>query len=282
MMEESLRLCQSRNAGIVNPMPLILVTNGDGITSPGLRAAVEAVMPLGEVVVVAPSSQQTSAGRGLRGAESESFQQVELKIGGKAVKGYHCDCSPARVVLHAFDVLFTKRKPDLLVSGINYGENLGTNVTISGTIGAALQSAAYGVHGLAMSLQAKMENHRKHPELEWDVARYFARQFAKLMLETPLPYDVDILNVNVPASATAKTPWKVTRLSRQGYFANRIAKPTPASRIGDAKCAYGFDAATLEPDSDILALRNGLVSVTPVSMDLTSRVDLNSVLKGRT
>jgi 5'-nucleotidase len=261
-------------------MHLILVTNDDGIASPGLRTAVEAVLPLGKVIVVAPSSQQTSAGRGLHGDDSESFHQVDLKIGGKVVHGYHCACSPARAILHAFDVLFTKKKPDLLVSGINYGENLGTNVTISGTIGAALQAAAQGVHGLAISLQTEMENHRRHPELEWTVALHFARQFATLMLATPLPADVDILNVNVPASATAKTRWKITRLSRQGYFADCIANPTPASRIGDAKCSYGFDVATLEPDSDILAICNGLVSVTPVSMDLTSRVDLKSFLKG--
>ena len=261
-------------------MHLILVTNDDGIASPGLRTAVEAVLPLGEVIVVAPSSQQTSAGRGLHGDDSESFHQVDLKIGGKVVQGYHCACSPARAILHAFDVLFTKKKPDLLVSGINYGENLGTNVTISGTIGAALQAAAHGVHALAVSLQTEMENHRRHPELEWTVARHFTRQFATLMLETPLPDDVDVLNVNVPASATAKTPWKITRLSRHNYFVNRLANPILASKLGDGQCYYGFEEASLEPDSDIRAIRKGLVSVTPVSMDLTSRVDLTSFLKG--
>jgi broad specificity polyphosphatase/5'/3'-nucleotidase SurE len=88
------------------------------------------------------------------------------------------------------------------------------------------------------------------------------------------------MNVNVPASATANTRWKMTLLSRQGYFGNCIANPTPASRIGDAKCSYGFDVAALEPDSDILSFQNGFVSVTPISMDLTSRVKLESVFKG--
>jgi len=262
-------------------MSLILVTNDDGIESPGLRAAVEAVLPLGEVIVVAPSRQQTSAGRGLHGDQHGSFQRVELKFGGKTVTGYHCDCSPARVVLHAFDVLFHDQKPDLLISGINYGENLGTNVTISGTVGAALQAASHGVAGLAMSLQTDIVNHRKYVELEWAAASHFCHLFALATLNTKLPPDVDVLNVNVPASATIKTPWKVTRLSRQPYFVNHLADPHHASKIGEAVCQFGFDEASLEPDSDIRAVRSNLVSVTPVSMDLTSRIDLKTFFAGR-
>lgn len=258
----------------------ILVTNDDGIESPGLRAAVEAVFPLGNVIVVAPSRQQTSTGRSFRGDENAFLQPVEFPVSGSLVRAYHCECTPAWAVLHAFDVLFTRKKPDLVVSGINYGENLGTNSTISGTIGAALQAATHGVRGLAVSLQTEIENHHKHAELEWDIARHFCHEFAKLILETSLPADVDVVNVNVPISATVNTPWTVTRLSRQGYFGNRIANSTPASRIGDAVCRYEYDEATLEPDSDILAVCNGLVSVTPVSMDLTSRVDMASFLKG--
>ncbi|MDD5677991.1 MAG: 5'/3'-nucleotidase SurE [Kiritimatiellae bacterium] len=257
----------------------ILVTNDDGIESPGLRAAVEAVLSLGSVIVVAPSCQQTSTGRSFRGDKNSFLQPVKFPVNGTGVRAYHCECTPARAVLHAFDVLFSRKKPDLVVSGINYGENLGTNSTISGTIGAALQAATHGVRGLAVSLQTEIENHRKHVALEWSVARHFCREFARLMLERTLPADVDVLNVNVPASAKVNTPWTVARLSRQGYFSNLITAPTPASKIGDAVCRYGFDAATLEPDSDILAVCNGLVSVTPVSMDLTSRVDLKSFLK---
>lgn len=259
-------------------MPLILVANDDGIESPGLHAAVEAVLPLGEVIVVAPSHQQTSAGRALHGDRNGSFLKVQLPFDGKTVIGYHCDCSPARAVLHAFDVLFRKKLPDLLVSGINYGENLGTNVTISGTVGAALQAAAHGVPALAMSLQTEIENHRKHVELDWRAARKFCKRFAQWILDEGMPRDVDILNVNVPAVATGETPWKVTRLSRQNYFVNQMAMPTLKSKIGEAVCRHGFDETLLEPDSDIKAIRDGLVSVTPVSMDLTARVDLGLFL----
>lgn len=261
-------------------MSLILVTNDDGIKSPGLLAAVEAVLPLGEVVVVAPSSQQTSAGRGLHGDKDGSLQRIDLNIGGRTVPAYHCDSSPASAVLHAFDVLFHERKPDLIVSGINYGENLGSNITISGTVGAVLQGASYGIPGLAMSLQTDIGNHRRHVKLEWAAASHFCRMFASMILTGPLPADVDILNVNVPSVAAAKTPWKVTRLSRQNYFVNHMANPTSTSTIGEAVCRFGFDEALLEPDSDIQAICSNLVSVTPVSMDLTSRIDLKSFLGG--
>ncbi|MDD4872979.1 MAG: 5'/3'-nucleotidase SurE [Kiritimatiellae bacterium] len=256
-------------------MTTILATNDDGIESPGLRALVEAVLPLGKVIVVAPSNQKTSAGRSFVGARSEYFRQMDYQVNGTVLEAYHCECSPARIVLHAFDILFKDKKPDLLVSGINYGENLGTNVTISGTIGAALQAASYGVQGLTVSLQTEMEDHFNYPELDWSTVRHFARQFAALMLEREFPADVDILNVNVPAVATNNTQFKWTKLSRQSYFANHINDPTILSRIGDARCCYGFKKETLEPDSDILAFSQGLVTVTPMSMDLTSRVDIN-------
>lgn len=234
----------------------------------------EAVLPLGKVIVVAPSRQKTSTGRSLSGAKRARFHRTHYRAGGVALEAYHCDCSPARAILHAFDVLFRDAKPDLLVSGVNYGENLGSNVTISGTIGAALQAAAAGVPGLAMSLQTPVGDHYEYTTLDWSAARHFARKFARLRLKRPFPADVDFLNVNVPARATPRTRFCWTRLSRQPYFANRIESPTPHSRLGDAICCYGFNPTTLEPDSDILAFHRGFVSVTPMSLDLTARVGL--------
>ena len=258
-------------------MSFILVTNDDGIESPGLRTVVEAMLPLGEVIVAAPSRQQTSAGRSFIGLKSEYLKELPYSASGKQVQAYHCDCSPARVILHAFDVLFNERKPDLVVSGVNYGENLGTNVTISGTVGAAIEAAAHGVHGLAVSIQTKIEEHFKYPELAWNAARYFTREFAKIILQNELPADIDVLNVNVPALATQQTECRWTRLSRFGYFGNIVKDPQISSRIGDAVCCYGFDESRLEPDSDIFAFRKGLVTVSPISMDMTSRVNLETL-----
>jgi len=124
-----------------------------------------------------------------------------------------------------------------------------------------------------------MRDHLNHVEMDWTVAKYFTHYFAKLMLNKKMPADVDILNVNIPASATIKSPWKITRLSRQPYFTNHIKNPDPKSKIGDAKCCYGFDKKKLESDSDIAVFTKGVISVTPLSLDMTARVGLKKMEK---
>lgn len=261
-------------------LPLILVSNDDGISSPGLRAAVESVEKLGEVIIVAPSSQQTSMGRSLWGDENEYLHEIQFKAHNKKITAYHCDCSPARIILHAIDVLFTDKKPDLIVSGINYGENLGSNITLSGTIGAALQGASMGIPALAVSLQTEIKFHHNHGELDWDAAKYFTTLLVERILNSQLPDDVDILNVNIPSSATSKTPWKMTRLSKQPYFTNRIESPHIKSKVGDGKCVIAAERTSHNPDTDIyVILEEQIVSVTPLSLDMTSRIDLSDLRK---
>jgi 5'-nucleotidase len=131
---------------------------------------------------------------------------------------------------------------------------------------------------LAMSLQTEIENHRRHVALEWGAATHFCRIFAAWILDSRMPDDVDLLNVNVPTNATAKTPWDVTRLSRQNYFVNHLANPTLHSMIGEAVCRLGYDEKVVEQDSDIKAFRSGRVSVTPISMDMTARIELESLV----
>lgn len=250
---------------------LILLTNDDGIESPGLKAAVEAVSGLGDVLVVAPTTQKTSMGRSLWGAKTEYFRQASFVANGKDIEAYHMDCSPARVVLHSLDVLFVDRKPDLIVSGINYGENLGTNLTISGTIGAVIQGSCMGIPGLAVSLQTERENHHVHADLNWGAARYFTEKFAKMMLEADATSSPQMLNVNIPACATINTNWRITRQSMQPYFTNLVKTPSRESSVGEGECVLGYDEKSLEPDSDIYAIVNeGVVSVTPLGLDLTA------------
>lgn len=258
--------------------PLILVTNDDGIESPGLRAAVEAAIELGEVTVVAPTTQKTSMSRSLWGAPEERLHEIDYEINGQSVPAYHADCSPARLIIHALQTLFTDRKPDLLVSGINYGENLGTNIGLSATCGAAFQAAADNIPALAVSLQTAIANHLNHAELDWDAAEHFTKYFARKILEGNLPDDVDVLNVNIPAEATPKTEWKWTRQSHQPYFLNSITDPSQKSTIGDGKCIIKFDESKIECDSDIHAITvKHIVSVTPLSSDSTSRVKFDDI-----
>lgn len=251
----------------------ILVTNDDGIESPGLKAAVAAALPLGNVTVVAPTGQQTSMGRSFHGKRDEHLRPIDYTVSGRTIEAYHADCSPARIVLHAMDVLFTSSKPDLVISGINYGENLGSNLTISGTVGAAIQAATMGIRAIAAALETEIHNHHKYADLDWTAATYFTRKFAALMLTAEeMPHDVKFLNINIPADANEKTPWRMTSQSHAAYFSNIIENPVKTSKIGDGRCVIKLDDQSLEPDSDIYAIfKDRIVSVTPLSLDMTAR-----------
>lgn len=260
-------------------MPLIFVTNDDGIHSPGLRAAVEAVLNLGDVLVVAPTHQQTSMGRSLPSNTDGILHPIPYQVRGRKVPAYHINGSPAQAVMYGLLFLCDDRRPDVLVAGINYGENLGTGITISGTVGAALQSANMGIPGLAISLETDKAFHYHHGEVEWDTAIHFTRLFTRHLLAGHLPPDVDVLKVDVPRDATPETPWRVTRLSRHPYYAAYLETPAPEGAIG-GRLSYrvAADPARLEPDSDIYAfLVDRVVTVVPLSLDLTSRVDLRAL-----
>ena len=138
-------------------MTLILVTNDDGIQSPGLWAAAGALLPLGRVVIAAPREQQTSTGRSLPVSSDGRILAYPLEIAGQTLEAYSVGGTPAQAVLHAVLEILPER-PDLVVSGINYGENVGSGVTISGTVGAALEAGALGIPALAVSLQMLSEN----------------------------------------------------------------------------------------------------------------------------
>jgi 5'-nucleotidase len=259
-----------------NP-PLILITNDDGITSPGLRAAAQAASPLGELLVVASNRQWSGAGRSMPRAEG-CITPFAMEVDGQPVTAYQTDASPALIVIYALHEL-ALRPPALLISGINYGENLGSDVTISGTVGAALQGAVCGVPALAASLQTPKETHTKPcDDVDFSAAIHFTRTFARQMLQTSLPSDVDVLKLDVPDDATPYTPWRLTRVSRQPYF---VTIPPQRSSLADP-LTLDYDMIPhpehVEPDSDIYALAvDRVVSVAPLSIDLTTRADFDEI-----
>lgn len=263
-------------------LPHIAITNDDGIDSPGLRAAVEAVADLGTITIVAPTDQQTATGRGLTGNKQTGFKPVDYTYSGGTTVGYHCPCSPAQVVRHSMQTVFRNKRPDLFISGINYGENLGNMVTCSGTVGAALESSSYGIPALAVSKQTDIASHHQYTDQSWDVVGYFLRMFVQKVLAKTLLPDVDVLKIDVPDNATEQTEWKLTTLSRTAYYIKAIETPSVDSRICDFKTLINVDGDNLEVGSDIHALAvERVVSVTPLSIDLTSRVefsDLHSIL----
>ena len=205
----------------------ILLTNDDGIQSPGLWAAAGALSELGYVHVVAPRDQFSGAGRSLPSTSDGIITPQQMQVNGKMWTVYSVGGTPAQAILHAICEILPER-PDLVVSGINYGENMGVGVTSSGTVGAAMEGAGNGIPALAVSLETDESDHLSYSTpIDFSAAAYFTAMFGHMMLNRQLPEDVDLLNVDVPCDATPDTPWEVTRLSRQTYF--EPVKPKRAS-----------------------------------------------------
>lgn len=258
----------------------ILLTNDDGIQSPGLWAAAEALSTLGYVTVAAPRLQSSGMGRSLPSSSDGIINEEKVQVGGKEWSVYAVGGSPAQAVQHGL-LEIMKQSPDLVVSGINYGENVATGITISGTVGAALEAASMHIPALAISLQTATNLHLTYStEVDFSSAAYFAAYFGRLLLEKKFPHDVDLLKVDVPTHADKQTPWQLTRVARQRYY-----DPDPPDRDSWDKPAHvryheNMIIDTSEENSDVYVLRTkGLVSVTPVSLDLTSRVDFSELDK---
>jgi|GEM_PF-126948 len=262
----------------MSSLPLILLTNDDGVHSFGLHAAVAACAPLGELLVVAPITQQTAAGRSKPPHSSGRLTRVEIHVHGKVIQAFGVDASPAQAVEHALFEL-APRPVNLVVSGINYGENVGEGLAVSGTLGAAIEGASFGIPALAVSRQtdpAHFLNHRA--ELDFSVAAHFLRRWAAHVLTHGLPAGVDVLKIDVPDDATPATPWRWTRQSRRRYFV-----PVPPPRANDHDPApMGFvlraDPTELESDSDVRAvILDRVVSITPISGDMTAGVQASQL-----
>lgn len=259
--------------------PQILLSNDDGILSPGLWAAASELAKIGYVTVAAPREQHSGAGRSVPAWTDGEVKPTTLKIGDQEWTCYAVGGSPAQAVQYGiFGVL--KRKPDLVVSGINYGENPATDITLSGTVGVALEAASYGIPALAVSLQLSNEDFLGYSrETDFSTAAVFTRRFAKLLLTHKMPEDVKVLNVNVPVSATPNTSWRITRLGKHPYFVPYLKEPELEGgipRIDATRSPHPEDMS--DPRSDVHTFNHEqLVSVTPLSLDLTSRVDLEEL-----
>jgi len=258
--------------------PQILFTNDYGIRSPGLWAAAEALSQIGYVHVAAPREQYSGAGRSLPYSSDGIIKVESVVVNGQEWMVHAVGGTPAQAVLHGVLEIMPQR-PDLVVSGINYGENVGSGITVSGTVGAALEAASLGIPSLAVSLETHVSQHLSYStEVDFSAAAYFTAYFGRVLLEQRMPLDVHVLKIDVPANSTPETPWEVTRLSRQGYF-----EPIPPERSSwGVPGRVGYRASsTPEQDpagTDVHSLRvRRVVSVTPLSLDLTSRVELKAL-----
>lgn len=255
--------------------PLILITNDDGIDSPGLSAAAEALDPLGDLLIIAPYRQQSGMGRSMPGGSDHDGRLYEtiVRRGERAWPGYAAYASPAQAVQHGIQEV-AARRPSLVVSGINFGENVGTGVTISGTVGAALEGAAYGIASMAVSLQTDPSLHIHYNDtIDFSAAIHFTTFFASRWIASgPLP-DVDVLKIEVPDSATPRTGWRIGRLERQIYYASLPTERQRWEDEGPLRYHKVYQRELSDGDTDASLLHDGFVAVTPLSLDLTSRIE---------
>lgn len=263
----------------MKPKPLILVTNDDGIDSPGLAAAVRGAMRVGDVVIAAPSEQHTAMGRAYPDRDDLGvIDTVQLDVGiGAPVEAYAVHGSPGYAAAYGIAEIAPKikgRKPDITVSGINTGANCGTSITSSGTIGAAFESVDMKVPALAMS-QEVLDYDSRWPEfatLSFHSAERATAFWVRYILENGMPRGADLLNVNVPEAEIEPDDYLFTFLETHPYYK---AQPVPDrdwqkpyrirfdSEFGDRDAREGGDIHTLQFKRK--------TSVTPLTIDMTKR-----------
>jgi len=233
----------------------IMVTNDDGIHAPGINALAAALQELGEVTVVAPDRERSAAGHSL--TLHSPLRVFELRPGYYAVDGTPTDC--VNMGIHSL----LRTKPDLVVSGINHGPNLGDDITYSGTVAAAMEANLMGIPAIAVSLST-FERHG-----HFDDAAQVALRVARQVLATGLPADT-FLNVNIPDCPESEMGEPlVTRQGTRSFIGTIIDKTDPRGRkyfwIGSEEPAFNDD-----PGTDFHALNRRHVSITPLHLDLTN------------
>ncbi|MBI9046075.1 MAG: 5'/3'-nucleotidase SurE [Anaerolineaceae bacterium] len=264
-----------------NLLPQILLTNDDGIDSPGLWALVKGFCDIADVTVVAPREQFSAASRSHPLASDRNISEVDIPDGQLHCKAYAIGGSPAQAVLHAILEIMDE-KPDLIISGINYGENLGMVVSMSGTIGAAMEGAVMGIPGIAVSQQLHHFNHLEYSDFDFTPAAFFTTLFARKILQIGLPNNVDFLKLDIPADAHEDTPWQMTCLSRHPYFIPTVNREGHWKEGGKArvKGKHNYSEDPSLKGTDAYTLYNEKqVSVTPMSIDLTAGVNIKDTGK---
>ena len=241
----------------------ILLTNDDGITSRGLLAAKQALDTVGEVSVIAPDSNRSAVGRGITIDRSLTVTEVELRDGSR---GFATDGTPVDCVRFA-ELGFLGERPDLIVAGINYGVNLGDDVTYSGTVAAAFEGIVLGIPAIAVSQQSKEAglHFRRQRNYDFSPAAGILPTLVRHVAERGLP-EGTILNVNAPPPVQGV---EVARLGRRIYR-DRLDVEYDEAGLRRYRI-YGDDPSYHdEPDTDFRAIAEGKIAVTPVHLDLTS------------
>jgi len=241
---------------------LILVTNDDGVNAPGIQALARAMMGLGRVVVAAPDRERSAVSHSLT-------LHHPLRIERVGEDCYSVDGTPTDCIHMGVHVILKGQKPDLIVSGINRGGNLGHNITYSGTVWAAIEGNLMGIPSFAMSLV-------EAGNLDYEPAGLFALKIGRWVERNGLP-EGTILNINVPDNPRQDLErFTVTRQGRRQFLDSVVEKKDPRERpyfwIGGDQLPVEDDAET-----DVGAVGRGYISVTPLHSDMTDYNALGAI-----
>jgi len=245
--------------------PSILLTNDDGVTSLGIWAAYEALSPIADVTMVAPATQQSAVGRSI--SIFEPIRANEIMMNG--VRVWSVAGKPTDAVIIGLYAL--RLAPTLVVSGINIGENLSfESIMTSGTVGAALEASNQGTKGIAFSLQVEDQGDKfddpSTPAQNFDEAKKVVRDVVERVLKNGFCPNADVINVNIPSEI--KGGYEVTRLARKLFYTGVEKRLDPRGRpyfwINGPLMADGDEG------TDVHAVRQGNVSITPITLDCTA------------
>ncbi len=248
----------------------LLLSNDDGIHAPGIRALHHSIAGLGEIHVVAPDAERSAVGHAITIADPLKVEAVERdgQLFGYAVNGTPADC-----VKLACCALMKDALPDCVISGINLGPNTGISVIYSGTVSAATEAAILGIPGMAISLST-------FTEPRWDTAERCARLVIERFLRTPPPPDC-LINVNIPNLPFEQIRgFKVTRTGRSRFNERFHRRQDPRGRNyywldGDIEVLE--DRRDYAENTDLQAVEDGFVSITPIALDHTGYEFMDAV-----
>jgi len=249
-----------------NNLPNILITNDDGINAPGLRKLIETMRPLGNVIVVAPDQPMSGSGHAITVRHPLRLHLIKDEEG---YKEYGCTGTPVDCVKLGEQVVLRK-KPDLMVSGINHGSNASVNIVYSGTMAAVLESAISGIPSIGFSLL----DYSHHAD--FSSCGPIASKIARTVLANGLPDGV-CLNVNIPAvNGHEISGIKICRQGRSKWVEEFDTRTDPHHRDYYWLTGY-FEKLEENEDTDQWALENNFVSVVPVHFDLTAHYALDTI-----
>ena len=235
----------------------ILLTNDDGINAEGILALYDALKDMAEVTIVAPDSERSAVGHGITIADP--LRVKEFKRDGKVI-GYATSGTPADCVKLGVSTLMNG-KPDIVVSGINAGPNLGINVLYSGTVSGAMEGAILGIPSMAVSLAS-------WTDCDYRFAAHHAGVLVNDVLAMNLPVGT-LLNVNFPAIAEKLIKGEKYTFQSRVAWTDRYDKRTDPSKRSYYWLSGDPNAITFEDGSDGKAIRDGFISLTPIHCDLT-------------